>query len=116
MASLRAVAIEIAHDLLHAVIGLRDRRRGERVCRDDIRPGLKIGEVDVADGIGLRQDQEIVVAADILLPIGEALPAKLRFVIAQALDHRAHCAVEDEDALARGGFEFLANSSSWRYV
>ena len=52
----RTVAIELAHDLFHAVIGLRDRSGRERVRRDDICARLEIGEMNVADSIGLGQD------------------------------------------------------------
>ena len=46
--------------------------RGKGVGLDDIRAGLEIGEVDFADGVGLGQDQQIVVAAQIARPVGES--------------------------------------------
>ncbi len=51
---------------------------------------------------GLGQDQEVVVALDVAVEILEALAAEGGFVELQALDHRAHGAVEHQDALAGG--------------
>ena len=64
-------------------------------------PGAEIGEVNVADHVRLRQDQEIVVAAQVARPIGEALAAEPRLVELEILDLGAHRAVEHENALAR---------------
>ncbi len=57
--------------------------------------------MDVLDRLRLRQDQEVVVAAQIAVKILVALAAKRRLVIFQRLDHGAHGAVEHQDALAR---------------
>jgi hypothetical protein len=69
--------------------------------------------VDILDRLRLRQDQQIVVAADIAMEIGKTLPPKRGFVILQALDHRAHGAVEHQDAFAGGGEQ---GGSLWRYL
>ena len=50
---LRALEVEFVGDVRHAVVGLRDRGRGERVGRDDVGAGAEIGEMDVADRVGL---------------------------------------------------------------
>ena len=49
--------------------------------------------------VGARQDQQIVVALEILRVILEPLAAEVRLGQLVALDHRPHRAVEDEDAL-----------------
>ena len=67
------------HERLHAVIGLGDRGRGEGVGLDDVGAGLEIAQVNVADGLGLRQRQQIVVALEILRPILEAALAEIAF-------------------------------------
>ena len=63
-------------------------------------PACEIGEMDVADRVGLRQHQQIVIAAQIARPVGEALAAEIRFGELALLDHRAHGAVEHEDFFA----------------
>jgi hypothetical protein len=55
--------------------------------------------VDILDRLRLRQDQQIVVAADVAMEIGKTLPPKRGLVILQALDHGAHGAVEHQNAL-----------------
>ncbi len=59
-----ALDVELVRDLLHAVVGLRDRGRRERVGRDDVGAGAEIFEVDFADRVRLREDEQVVVAAD----------------------------------------------------
>ena len=61
--------------------------------------------MDVADRVGLRQDEQVVVAAQILRPVLEALATELGLREAVRLDHRAHGAVEHQDAFGRDGAE-----------
>ena len=95
----RALEVQLVGDLLHAVVGLRDRRRGERVGRDDVGAGAEIGEMDVAHRLRLAQVEQIVVAAHLAVPGIEARAAIAGLVQLVLLDHRAHRAVEHEDAL-----------------
>ncbi len=70
--------------------------------------------MNVADGVGLGEDQKIVVATQVAMPILEARAAKAGFVELQILDHRAHGAVEHENALARRTQSSAARSrGSW---
>ena len=48
----RALAVELIGDVRHAVVGLRDRGRRERVGRDDVGAGLVVGVVNFADRVG----------------------------------------------------------------
>ena len=73
-----AVAVEFIGEVRHVVVGLRDRGRGERVGRDDVGAGAQISGVDVLDRLRLRQDQQIVVAADIAMEIRKALRRETR--------------------------------------
>ncbi len=98
-----AVAVQFVGEVRHVVVGLRDRGRGERIGRDDVGARAQVSRVDVLDRLRLRQDQKVVVAADIAMKIRETRAAKRGFVILQALDHGAHGAVEHQDALAGGG-------------
>ena len=99
----RAVAVERVHVGLAAVIGLRDRGGGERVRLADVGAREKVGEMNVADRLGLREDEDVVVALEVVAVVGEHRSAKARFIELQVLDHRAHRAVEHEDALCGGG-------------
>ena len=58
--------------------------------------------MDVLDRLRLRQDEKIVVALQMALASLEAVAAEMLLRQAEALDLRAHCAVENEDAFARG--------------
>ena len=52
---------------------------------------------------GLRQHEQVVVALDELGVVGKALATIVGLLQLEALDHGAHGAVDDEDALV-GGF------------
>ena len=96
-----AFHIEFMGDALHAVIGLGNARRGEGVGGDDVGAGAEVVEVNVANGAGLAEDQQVVVAADFAVPGVEARPAIALLVELEPLDHGAHGAVEHQDALGR---------------
>ena len=86
-----------------AVVGLRDPRRRERVGLGDVGAGREIRVVDVADDVGPRQHQQVVVALEVAVMIVQAAgrrAAEVGLAEPALLDHRAPRAVEDEDALA----------------
>jgi hypothetical protein len=96
--------VHLAHQVRDAVVGLRDGVGVERVRLDDVRAGRQVVVVDGPDDLGARQAQEIVVTANVvrnLIAIGEALSPKARLVELVALDHGAHRAVQDQDALGQ---------------
>jgi len=55
--------------------------------------------VQPADERGLREREQVVVAAQVASPAAEALAAELLFRQALSLDHGAHGAIEDQDAV-----------------
>jgi hypothetical protein len=55
--------------------------------------------VDAADHVGPGQAQQVVVALEVLAVGGEALAAIVGLDQFVALDHGAHGAIENEDAL-----------------
>ena len=69
-----------------------------RACR-------QIVTVDVEDLVRLRQNEKVVVAFDVLRPIGKARSAIVGLLEAEPLDHRAHCSVRDENAFVHRLFE-----------
>src|SRR5207244_188941 len=86
--------------LAETVLGEDVRRAAERVGRDDIGAGVQIGRVDAADHVRAREVQVLVAA--LVRGATEVCGGEAR-----RLDHGAHGAVEDEDALpervAKGG-------------
>ena len=58
--------------------------------------------MDVPHRVRLGQDQQVVVALQVLLPVLEARAAEILFRKGAALDLRPHRAIEHENAIARG--------------
>ena len=97
----RALEVELVGDAGEPVVGLGDAGRGEGVGRDDVGAGAEIGQMNLADLVGLAEDEQIVVAAHLPVPGIEARAAIAFLVEPERLDHGAHGAVEHENALGR---------------
>ncbi len=98
----RAFDVQLAHQLFHPVVGHRDAGGVEGARFNEIRARLDVGAVDVGDDLWLREDEQVVVAAQVSMPVGKAGAAVIGLGQAVLLHHRAHRAVDDEEA--RGGF------------
>ena len=61
--------------------------------------------MDVADHVRARQAEQFVVALHVLVKVLEALAPVLGFIELEALDHGAHRAIENQDALRQKGGE-----------
>ena len=94
----RRLDVQLIDQILHVVIRHGDRGRIEGVGLDDVGAGSEILFVDFADDLRLGQRQQIVVALHIVGEVFEALAAIRRLVQIVVLDHRAHRAVENQDA------------------
>ncbi len=57
--------------------------------------------MDGADDVGLGKDEQVVVALHVARPVGKASAAVIGLAQVILLNHRAHRAVEDEDALGQ---------------
>ena len=57
---------------------------------DQVGAGVQVGRVDVADQPGLRQHQQVVVAAQVGIPVAKARAAIVLFREPFALDHGPH--------------------------
>jgi hypothetical protein len=100
----RALAVQLVDQRLHAVVGLCDGREEKVLVSTMSAPAMKYcrwmsriasGCVRISRSLLPRRSR----------PVLEALAAKRGFVELQLLDHRAHGAVEHENALARGGLQ-----------
>ncbi len=111
---LRAGTVDLVGQVLHAVVGLRDGRGGEGVGLEDVRAGGEVLPVDLPDHVRLGEVQQVAVALDVARPVGEPVAAELLLPGREALDERAHGAVDDQDALAQGAAERLRGIRSWR--
>jgi len=89
--------VHLAGQVREPVVALGDGRCAEGVGLDDVGPGGQVLLVDLADDLGLRERQQLVVALDVVPEVGEALAAVGRLVEPVALDHGPHRAVEDQD-------------------
>ncbi len=93
--------VHLVGQLRHLVVFLRDGGGAEGVGLDQVRARGQVLLVDLADDLGARQQQQFVVALHVHRMAGEALAAVLRLGQLVALDHGAHRAVQDQDALAQ---------------
>ena len=98
--------VHLVAERLHVVVGHRDLLRVEGVGLDQIGARLEIGAVDVTNQIGLGQHQQVVVALQIVRPVGKPLAAIVGLAELVALNHGAHGAVEHEDAALQRGVKF----------
>ena len=66
---LGGLQIDLVHELFHVIVGLGDRRRVEGIRLDDVRARFEILLVDFTDDLRLRQNEQIVVAFDVVREI-----------------------------------------------
>ena len=84
-----------------SIIALRDGLGVEGVGLNDVGAGFEIRVVDLADDVRLGQHEQVVVALEVAWVILEARATIACLVELIALNHGAHGAVEDQDALLR---------------
>ena len=97
--------VQLVIEFGHAVGFQRGRIRAEGIGLDDVRARFQIFAVDGFDDFGLGQHQQIVVALEVAVPVGKTLAAIIRLGQLVALDHGAHRAVQDENALLQELFD-----------
>ncbi len=91
--------------MLQVVIRLRRRIGVEGVGLDDVRPRLQVRGMNIADNPRLGEREQIVVAFEVVRKIGKAAPPIIAFSELVALDHRAHGAIQNQDAPLEQLFE-----------
>ena len=97
-AQARGFAVEFRHQVLEAVVGLRDGRRIEGIGFDDVGAGVQVGLVDAGDDVRAHEREQVVVALEVARGVGETFAAVVGFAQLVALDQGAHGAVEHQDA------------------
>ncbi len=97
----RAGDVHLVHERLERVVGLTDRRRGERVRGRDVGAGREVLRVDVGHEIRPGQVEDVGVARDVDRVIGEARATVVRRAEIGPVDQRAPGTVEHEDPLSR---------------
>jgi len=103
-----SLEIQLIDQFGEVVIRLGHRRGVEGVGLDNVRTRLQIGGVDAPDNLGLGEEQQIVVALQIVGVVPEALAPVIGLAQAMTLDHGAHGPVQDEDALFQESGDFGA--------
>ena len=92
-----STVVELVDQAGHIVVGLRNRVRIERVRLSDIRSGTKVLRMDIAQQLRPGKGDNVVVSSYFPAVLLKTLPAELGFSQFFLLNHRPHCAIEDED-------------------
>jgi hypothetical protein len=90
--------VDFVRQRLQTVVGLRDAGRGKGVGFDEVGAGLEVLRMNRGDVVRPCQYQQVAVALQVVRVIFEPAAAELGVGQLQALDHRAHCAIQHEDA------------------
>jgi hypothetical protein len=110
--AVRAGRAEHAGDEARLVRGV------EGVGFEDVGAGIQVRLLDGGDDVRTAEQQQVVVTLDVARPVGKPFAAVVLFFQLIALDHRAHAAVEDQDAFLEGLVKGLADERydrTWDY-
>jgi hypothetical protein len=94
----RSLQIQLPDQGFHSVVGLRHGRGIESIGGNDVRAGQQVFTMDACDDLGLRDRQQIIVAAQIAAPVDKTLTSKIRLGQPMPLNHRAHGTVQNDQA------------------
>ena len=72
--------------------------------------------MNLADDVRLRQDEQVIVAFQIVGVILEAIASVIRFVERKSLDHRAHRTIQNQDARLERGVKLLQTTGGHRRI
>ncbi len=104
--------VQLVGERLHAVIGLGHLGGVEGVGFEDVGAGIQVRLLDGGDDVRTAEQQQVVVTPDVARPVGKPFAAVVLFFQLIALDHRAHAAVEDQDAFLEGLVKGLQTSAT----
>ena len=97
--------VEFVAQVFHVVIGHGNARGVEGIGFQNVGTGFKVSALDLADHVWFGDAEQIVIARDIHVVISKARAAIIRLLQLVALDHGAHTAIQNQDALFDGVFE-----------
>jgi hypothetical protein len=98
--------VQFMDEVFEVVIGLRNTRRIEGVGLDQIGAGRQVFRMDGPDEFGPGQQQQVVVALEVVRMRCKAAAAVIGLAQRMTLDHRSHRSVEDQDVLFETGGQF----------
>ncbi len=104
-----SLPVDLGRELFHLVVGHGDAGGVEGVGLEDVGAGGAVLLVDLANHGGTGQHQQVIVALDVGVPVGEARAAIIGLTELVALDHGAHGAIDDQDPLLETGFQFVCH-------
>ena len=93
--------------LIEPVLALGDDGRRERVGGDDVGARQQVPEMEVADGIGLGEHQQVEVAGQRRRVIGEPVAAQFGLGQPERLELAAAGAVEHQDPISGSGLDWV---------
>ena len=94
--------VQLEAQVFHVVIGHGNARGVKGVGFQNVRTGFKISALDLADYVRFGDAEQIVIARDIHVVIRKARAAIIRLLQLVTLDHGAHTAIQNQDALTDG--------------
>lgn len=109
---LRRLEVDLVDQVLHAVVRLSDGGAREGVGLADVRTRGEVAMVDIADGVGLGDDEHVVVALDVAVVVLEPVTPEVRLRELVLLDGGAHGTVDDHNALGHGLVKVLVHLGS----
>ncbi|MNF84085.1 hypothetical protein D3C84_664290 [compost metagenome] len=107
-----AFYVQLIRQALHAVVGLGYLGGVEGVGFQNVGAGIQVLLLDRSDHIRATQYQQVIVALDVAWPVGKALATVVLLLELVALDHGAHAAIENQDALFEGLLEGVKASTA----
>ena len=89
--------VELIGESLHVVVGKRYALCVEGVGLDDMRTGGEVLPVNITDDIGACKAKQVIIAFYIQVPVLKTLAAIVGLLKPAALDHGAHCPIQNKD-------------------
>ena len=99
--------IDLVSQGLQPVICQRNGLGVKRICLDDISARFEVLAMNSFDHVRLSQAKHVIQPGKILGPGFEALAAMRRFIEPLLMHHRAHRAIDNDDALAQEALKSL---------
>ena len=106
---LRPGKTQIGDAILERILRHGDRIGVERIRFDNVGARFQVLQVDLLDDLGLGQIQDVIIQAQIPDVPREFFAAVCRLIQFARLNHRAHSAIEQQDASVQERIEFVAD-------